>query len=123
MSRVPVITMRRRLLMTHDGMLENGWDRTFLSAEGRDVIVIGGGDTGTDCIGTSMRHRCKSVVNFELMAQPPRGRAQSNPWPEWPKVFGVDYGHAEVGNLRAARKRGEESVLKPARCCCCCHCR
>ena len=82
--------------MTHDGNLESGWDRSFISAEGRDVLVIGGGDTGTDCIGTSMRHRCKSVVNFELMSQPPDSRASNNPWPEWPKVFGVDYGHAEV---------------------------
>lgn len=87
---------QKRLLMTHDGNLESGWDRSFISAEGRDVLVIGGGDTGTDCIGTSMRHRCKSVVNFELMSQPPDSRASNNPWPEWPKVFGVDYGHAEV---------------------------
>jgi len=60
------------------------------------VIVIGGGDTGTDCIGTSMLHRCKSIVNFELMPCPPNERAGTNPWPEWPRVFGVDYGHAEV---------------------------
>ena len=60
------------------------------------MIVIGGGDTGTDCIGTSMRHRCKSITNFELMPQPPMTRAPHNPWPQWPRVFGVDYGHAEV---------------------------
>ena len=60
------------------------------------MIVIGGGDTGTDCIGTSMRHRCKSIVNFELMGRPPDARADTNPWPEWPKVYGVDYGHGEV---------------------------
>ncbi|CAM9914534.1 unnamed protein product, partial [Laminaria digitata] len=55
-----------------------------------------GGDTGTDCIGTSMRHRCRSMVNFELLPQPPDARAPTNPWPEWPKIFGVDYGHGEV---------------------------
>lgn len=58
--------------------------------------MIGGGDTGTDCIGTSMRHRCKSITNFELMPQPPPERAPDNPWPQWPRVYGVDYGHGEV---------------------------
>uniref|UniRef100_A0A7R9UB96 4Fe-4S ferredoxin-type domain-containing protein n=1 Tax=Pinguiococcus pyrenoidosus TaxID=172671 RepID=A0A7R9UB96_9STRA len=90
---------QKRLLMTHEGNLENAWDGSFVSAEGRDVIVIGGGDTGTDCIGTSMRHRCKSVVNFELMPRPPDSRAPGNEWPQWPKVFGVDYGHAEVASV------------------------
>jgi len=58
---------QKRLLMTQSGKLESCWDRSVITAEGKDVIVIGGGDTGTDCIGTSMRHRCKSVNNFELM--------------------------------------------------------
>jgi glutamate synthase (NADPH) small chain len=58
---------QKRLLMTQSGAFESGWDKSLISAEGKDVIVIGGGDTGTDCIGTSVRHRCKSVVNFELM--------------------------------------------------------
>lgn len=58
---------QKRLLMTQSGTFESGWDKSFVSAEGKDVIVIGGGDTGTDCIGTSIRHKCKSVVNFELM--------------------------------------------------------
>ena len=58
--------------MTTEGKLESGWDNSYITAEGKDVIVIGGGDTGTDCIGTSMRHRCKSLVNFELMPQPPQ---------------------------------------------------
>ena len=83
--------------MTKEGTLESKWDKEgFITAAGKDVIVIGGGDTGTDCIGTSMRHRCKSVTNFELMPQPPPERAPDNPWPQWPRVFGVDYGHAEV---------------------------
>lgn len=87
---------QKRLLMTQSGQLESGWDKLSITAEGKDVIVIGGGDTGTDCIGTSMRHRCKSIVNFELMPKPPDSRAQNNPWPQWPRVFGMDYGHAEV---------------------------
>ena len=78
---------QKRLLLTQDGKLESNWAKEgFITAEGKDVIVIGGGDTGTDCIGTSMRHRCKSIVNFELMPRPPDSRAASNPWPEWPKV-------------------------------------
>ncbi|GKY90512.1 hypothetical protein MPSEU_000024900 [Mayamaea pseudoterrestris] len=88
---------QKRLLLTKEGALESKWEKeNFITAAGKDVIVIGGGDTGTDCIGTSMRHRCKSVTNFELMPQPPMCRATSNPWPEWPRVYGVDYGHMEV---------------------------
>ena len=71
-------------------------DGQYISARDKDVIVIGGGDTGTDCIGTSMRHGCRSLVNFELLPQPPEERAADNPWPEWPRIFRVDYGHAEV---------------------------
>lgn len=83
--------------MTKEGTLESKWEKdNWITAAGKDVIVIGGGDTGTDCIGTSMRMRCKSVTNFELMPQPPMARAPDNPWPQWPRVFGVDYGHAEV---------------------------
>jgi glutamate synthase (NADPH/NADH) small chain len=88
---------QKRLLMTKEGTLESRWEKdNWINAAGKDVIVIGGGDTGTDCIGTSMRHRCKSVTNFELMPQPPMSRAPDNPWPQWPRVYGVDYGHAEV---------------------------
>ncbi|CAB9519344.1 Glutamate synthase 1 [NADH], chloroplastic [Seminavis robusta] len=91
---------QKRLLMTKDGTLESQWEKDhWITAAGKDVIVIGGGDTGTDCIGTSMRHRCKSVTNFELMPQPPMERAPDNPWPQWPRVFGVDYGHAEATAL------------------------
>ena len=76
-----------------DSNLEDG---EFISAEGKDVIVIGGGDTGTDCIGTSLRHGCSSLVNFELLPKPPAERSPDNPWPHWPKIYRVDYGHAEV---------------------------
>ena len=67
----------------------------YSSARGRDVIVIGGGDTGADCIGTSLRHGCKSLVNFELLDKPPAERATDNPWPEWPRIARVDYSHEE----------------------------
>lgn len=71
-------------------------DGEYISAKGKDVIVIGGGDTGNDCIGTSVRHGAKSVTNFELLPQPPAERARDNPWPQWPRIYRVDYGHTEV---------------------------
>jgi glutamate synthase (NADPH/NADH) small chain len=71
-------------------------DGHFISAKDKDVIVIGGGDTGTDCIGTSLRHGCRSLVTFEIVPQPPLERATDNPWPQWPKVLRKDYGHAEA---------------------------
>ena len=80
-------------------------DDAYISAKGKDVIVIGGGDTGTDCIGTSLRHGCKSVTNFELFAQPPEGRADNNPWPTWPKIFRVDHGHEEAAHTQGADPR------------------
>jgi NAD(P)H-dependent glutamate synthase small subunit len=76
-----------------DSQLKDG---KFISAKGKNVIVIGGGDTGTDCIGTSMRHGCKSLVNFELLPMPPETRAPDNPWPQWPRILRVDYGHEEA---------------------------
>lgn len=63
---------------------------------GKKVIVIGGGDTGNDCLGTSVRHGAKSVLNFELLPQPPQKRSRDNPWPQWPRVMRIDYGHSEV---------------------------
>jgi len=76
-----------------DSQLEDG---RYISAKDKHVIVIGGGDTGTDCLGTSMRHGCKSLVNFEIVPMPPDERASNNSWPQWPRIFRVDYGHAEA---------------------------
>ena len=76
-----------------DSNLEDG---NYIDAKEKNVIVIGGGDTGTDCIGTSLRHGCESVTNFELMTQPPATRAPGNEWPQWPRIFRVDYGHEEA---------------------------
>ncbi|KRF39174.1 glutamate synthase subunit beta [Paenibacillus sp. Soil787] len=78
-------------------------DGAFISAEGKDVIIIGGGDTGTDCVGTSLRHKAKSVTQFEIMPKSPDTRPANNPWPEWPKVHKVDYGQQE-----AAAVQGED---------------
>jgi NAD(P)H-dependent glutamate synthase small subunit len=83
-----------------DSNLEDG---NYLSAKDKDVIVIGGGDTGTDCIATSLRHGCKSLVNFEIMPRPADERPDDNPWPLWPKIFRTDYGHEE-----ATRKYGQD---------------
>jgi len=71
-------------------------DGNYISAEGKTVVVIGGGDTGTDCIGTSVRHGAKDVINLELLTKPPAERSDANPWPYYPRVFKVDYGHAEA---------------------------
>jgi glutamate synthase (NADPH/NADH) small chain len=68
----------------------------YISAEGKDIVVIGGGDTGTDCVGTSIRHNCKSVIQLEIMPQPAADRQADNPWPQWPKVLKVDYGQEEA---------------------------
>jgi len=76
-----------------DSNLEDG---KYISAKDKNVIVIGGGDTGTDCLGTSMRHLCKTLTNFELFPTPPSERSPNNPWPLWPTIFQVDYGHEEA---------------------------
>lgn len=72
-------------------------DGAFINAKGKNVVVIGGGDTGTDCIGTALRHQCNSAIQLEIMPRPPEKRdATSNPWPQWPKRLLVDYGQKEA---------------------------
>jgi glutamate synthase (NADPH/NADH) small chain len=71
-------------------------DGKFIPAKGKDVIVIGGGDTGTDCVGTAIRHGCRSVTQFEILPAAPAERNDKNPWPEWPKTFKTDYGQEEA---------------------------
>lgn len=75
----------------------------YITADGKDVVIIGGGDTGTDCVGTSVRHGCTTVTQLEIMAKPPLKRAANNPWPEWPKTYKMDYGQEE-----AAAKFGDD---------------
>lgn len=100
-------------------------DGNYISAKDKHVIVIGGGDTGTDCIGTSLRHGCESLVNFELFPQPPADRAANNPWPTWPRIFRIDYGHEEASHVQGSDPRvysisslnfsGEDGVLTGVR--------
>ena len=71
-------------------------DGKYISAADKHVIVIGGGDTGTDCVGTSMRHQCKSLTQFEILPRPPDERPADNPWPEWPRIYRLDYGQEEA---------------------------
>lgn len=85
-------------------------DGNYISAKDKKVIVIGGGDTGTDCIGTSIRHGCASIENFELLPHPPAERAEDNPWPLWPLIYRVDYGHEE-GRQRFGRDPRDYCVL------------
>ena len=87
-------------------------DASFMSAQNKDVIVIGGGDTGADCIGTSLRHGCRSVTNFELLDEPPASRAVNNPWPEWPRIYRVDYSHAEAKSRFGADPRRYSLLTK-----------
>jgi glutamate synthase (NADPH/NADH) small chain len=68
----------------------------YISAKDKDVIVVGGGDTGTDCVGTAMRHGCRTLTQIEILPRPPDTRQPDNPWPEWPKVYKLDYGQEEV---------------------------
>ena len=77
----------------------NHRDGKYISADSKDVIVIGGGDTGTDCVATALRHGCRSLVQFEILPQPPSERAPNNPWPQWPKVYRMDYGQEEAAAL------------------------
>lgn len=71
-------------------------DQPYITAKGKNVVIIGGGDTGNDCVGTAIRQGCKSVTQLEMMPCPPKMRAEDNPWPEWPKVLKTDYGQEEA---------------------------
>ena len=82
-----------KALWANDMKLKDG---TYISAKGKNVIVIGGGDTGNDCVGTSIRHGTKSVLQLEMMPKAPDDRTENNPWPEWPKVCKTDYGQEEA---------------------------
>ncbi|MCX6979780.1 MAG: glutamate synthase subunit beta [Verrucomicrobia bacterium] len=84
-------------------LLDQHRNGDFIDAAGKDVVVIGGGDTGTDCVGTSLRHGCNSLVQVEILPKPPTERAKDNPWPEWPKTYKLDYGQEE-----AAAKFGDD---------------
>jgi glutamate synthase (NADPH/NADH) small chain len=86
-------------------LLDRHRNGNFISADGKDVVVIGGGDTGTDCVGTALRHGCKRLVQIEILPRPPLDRANDNPWPEWPKIYRLDYGQEEAAALFGADPR------------------
>ena len=85
------------LTSTTKSLLDSGLqDGKYISAKNKNVIVIGGGDTGNDCVGTCIRHGCKSITQLEMMPKAPDTRAESNPWPQWPLVCKTDYGQEEA---------------------------
>lgn len=80
-----------------ESLLDSGHENgNYISAEGKEVIVIGGGDTGTDCVSTSLRHGCKSLTQFEILPKPPESRTDDNPWPQWPHIYKIGYGQEEA---------------------------
>lgn len=88
------------LSSTTKSLLDSNFeDGGFISAKDKDVIVIGGGDTGTDCVATAMRHGCKSLAQFEILPRPPDERAPDNPWPQFPRTYKLDYGQEEASDI------------------------
>jgi glutamate synthase (NADPH/NADH) small chain len=100
------------LTASTQAILGKGPGATPLHAKGLDVVVIGGGDTGTDCVGTAMRQGCRSLTQFEIMAKPPADRADDNPWPEWPRVYRMDYGQEEAAAKFGADPRAYLTTVK-----------
>jgi len=100
------------LTASTQSVLKDQPDATPISAKGKDVLVLGGGDTGTDCVGTSIRQGCKSLQQIEIMAMPPMDRAADNPWPEWPKVYKMDYGQEEAAAKFGADPRVYLTTVK-----------
>jgi glutamate synthase (NADPH/NADH) small chain len=101
------------LKSTTKALLDNGLkEGTFISAKGKNVIVIGGGDTGNDCVGTCVRHGAKSVLQLEMMPKLPDTRAENNPWPQWPRVCKTDYGQEEAAEVFGSDPRVYQTTVK-----------
>lgn len=94
-------------------LLDSGFeDKAYVDTKDKHVVIIGGGDTGNDCVGTSIRHGCKSVTQIEMMPKAPDKRAENNPWPEWPKICKTDYGQEEAIAVFGHDPRIYESTVK-----------
>lgn len=100
------------LTVSTRALLNDRADQAAINAKGRHVVVLGGGDTGTDCVGTAMRQGCKSLTQLEIMPKPPMDRAEDNPWPEWPKVYKLDYGQEEAAAKFGADPRAYLTTVK-----------
>jgi glutamate synthase (NADPH/NADH) small chain len=100
------------LTASTQALLKDKPESTPISAKGKNVVVLGGGDTGTDCVGTSIRQGCNHVAQIEIMAMPPMDRAADNPWPEWPKVYKMDYGQEEAAARQGADPRVYLTTVK-----------
>ena len=101
------------LKSTTKALLDNGLsENTYISAKDKDVIVIGGGDTGNDCVGTCVRHGAKSILQLEMMPKLPETRAENNPWPEYPRVFKTDYGQEEAAEVYGNDPRVYQTTVK-----------
>ena len=87
-------------------------DGNYISAKYKHVVIIGGGDTGNDCVGTAIRHGCRSVTQIDMYPAPPKERAANNPWPEWPRVMKVDYGQEEAIKVFGKDPRIYETTVK-----------
>ena len=104
------------LAATTKSLLDNGLEKgTYIDAAGRDVVIVGGGDTGNDCVGTAIRHGCRSVVQLEMMPKAPDRRTDDNPWPQWPRVCKTDYGQEEAAALFGADPRRYQTTVKECR--------
>ena len=101
------------LTATTKSLLDSGLkDGKAVSAEGKHVVIVGGGDTGNDCVATALRHGCKSVIQLEMMPKAPDCRAENNPWPEWPKICKTDYGQEEAIACFGADPRRYETTVE-----------
>lgn len=101
------------LKSTTKSLLDNGLkDGTFITAKDKNVIVIGGGDTGNDCVGTCVRHGAKSILQLEMMPKLPDERAENNPWPQWPRVCKTDYGQEEAAEVYGTDPRIYQTTVK-----------
>ena len=104
---VDFLTSSTKSLLDND--LKEG---TYISAKDKNVVIVGGGDTGNDCVGTCIRHGCKSITQLEMMPKPLIDRGSDNPWPEWPKVLKTDYGQQEAIALFGKDPRIFETTVK-----------